>query len=84
MFCTDGSVDNGLHFLIECPLTKYLRQSLYNVVLEHNPDFNGLSNTDKMIHVLSTDDITVTRSVARYVHMSFEHRKEALSAIVTL
>ena len=47
-FCSTSSIDNETHFLIECPATDPLQQTLLNTVQSIHPHFPNLSIVEKM------------------------------------
>ena len=74
-YCSTSSIDNKTHFLLECPATDSLRQTLWNTVQSLHPHF--LSNI-KLI--LASTNKNIVCKAASYTYRAFEHRKR-LTAI---
>ena len=52
--CTSNSVDDEIHFLINCSYFATQRTSLLAESKLHNTEFDSLSNNDKFIYIMSS------------------------------
>ena len=70
-FCAT-EIECEIHFLIECPIYKHLRMTLYDEMITLNPCFPYLSRMEKFVFILTN---STNIEVASFIHKSFEIRE---------
>ena len=69
-FCPK-SVEDEVHFLIECPTYEHMRNKMLNIVLENKQQFLQLSKTEKFIKIMTHENTTL---IAKHIHHTTEIR----------
>ena len=82
-YCSTSSIDNETHFLIECPATNSLRQTLWNTVQSVHPHFQNLSSIERMKLILASTNKNIVCEAASYTYRAFEHRKRLTATTAT-
>ena len=72
--CDSDSVENELHFLIECPYYNEARQIMYNVFTSSCAHFESLSNNNKFIYIMSHEDRDHITSLGNYLKYAMSIR----------
>ena len=76
--CQDGSIEDEMHFLINCSSHTHIRDILFNHVLNRDPTFLDLSDTEKFITLMSSTDFI--RQAARSCCDMLDNRQALLFA----
>ena len=73
--CQTLEIEDEFHFLIRCP--KYLteREFLFTYISKYCLNFNLLSDQNKFVWLMTTEDINIIQKLANYIHSCFEIRK---------
>ena len=71
-----NTVESEEHFLISCDLYVDLRIELFANACDINPNFNQLSDCDKMCFLLSNEQICI--KTAKILRLMFEKRRHNL------
>ena len=71
---TCGVIEDEVHFLTQCTHYVQLRKALFEYVSNYSCHFIDLSDVDKMIFLLSSED-NIIRAVAKYCYCAFEVRQ---------
>ncbi len=50
--CTDGLIEDELHFLTECSKYKHIRDAYFKQIALVSPEFQQTSNTEKLSYIL--------------------------------
>ena len=83
--CSDGKVEDEIHFFAECPVYESLRQSMFNrvVISEKLPYyfFNGMPSHAVFSFLLGSQSKRVIQAVAQFVWDSFRVRSDILKAL---
>ena len=75
LFCSSKEVESELHFTFECQFYNGLRAgSIIEKVISTNQHLPPLR---RFFSLLSTQDTSVLRQLAKYVYKSFEKRKKS-------
>lgn len=74
--CQTLEKEDEFHFLITCP--KYLaeREILFSYTTKYCSNFEKLSDHNKFLWLMTTEDINIIKKLANYVHSCFEIRKK--------
>jgi hypothetical protein len=68
--CNSKSVEDEIHFLMCCPKFENHRRELFSNVLNYNAAI--LSAEDKFVWLLSNEDPSCVRELAKFIHSSFQ------------
>ena len=68
--CNSKSVEDEIHFLMYCPKFENLRRELFSNVLNYNAAI--LSAEDKFVWILSNEDPSCVRELAKFIHSCFQ------------
>lgn len=79
--CSDGVIEDELHFLTNCERYSSFRLSFYTKMNGLCKNFMGLSDKNKFIWILSNEDPEVCRNLAFYCNKITDVRSTTLSAI---
>ena len=73
--CTADAVEDEVHFLISCTKFKQIRSLFLADISEHLPrNFDEMSDDNKFIWLLSSEDTTILNPLAKFVFDSFQLR----------
>ena len=75
--CHLNKVEDEEHFLIECPRYEVERKSLFELASKLSIHFEGLSNFNKFIWIMSNENETLIKELGLFLIIAFE--KQALS-----
>ena len=64
------SVEDEIHFLMYCPKFENHRKELFSNVLNYNVAI--LSAEDKFVWILSNEDPSCVRELAKFIHSCFQ------------
>ena len=73
------TIENELHFLIECPFYDYLRRIMLHKAQLCNTDFVAYNSTKKVIFLMN--HINMQPIVASTMHDMFQRRKKFINTI---
>ena len=76
--CDLREKEDELHFMIKCPRYKDLREIVFREVSQQNGHFNSYLEDQKLIWLLSNEDIETSKIVARFISESMEIRSQML------
>ena len=80
-FICKNEIENEKHFLITCPLYIKERDVLFQTCRAKCRLFDSLiSEEEKFIYIMTTEDIDIIKSVARFVSNSLKLRENTLHA----
>ena len=68
--CNSKSVEDELHFLMYCPRFENHRRELFSYVLNDNAAI--LNAEDKFVWILSNEDPSCIRELAKFIHSCFQ------------
>ncbi len=68
-----NEIENEEHVLTRCSAYMGLRNDLYTIAFNLNPDFNTMSDSDKLCYILSNTDIS--KSSAKTCHEILHQRR---------
>jgi hypothetical protein len=68
--CNSKSVEDEIHFLMYCPKFENHRRELFSNVLNYNAAI--LSAEDKFVWILSNEDPSCVRELAKFIHSCFQ------------
>jgi hypothetical protein len=69
--CNSKSVEDEIHFLMYCPKFENLRRELFSNVLNYSAAI--LSAEDKFVWILSNEDPSCVRELAKCIHSWFQN-----------
>ena len=75
-FCIN-SVEDEIHFLINCPTYNNLRREIVNDCVKLRPNFSYYTDTDKFIFLLTNE--TISFKLPKLVHLAMEKRNALIS-----
>ena len=76
--CTScHTIDDELHFMIHCRNNDNFRRHLFNGIMKLYPLFLRWSPLEKFTFLMSSDDEMVLCMVGKFLHLSFESRRDA-------
>ena len=78
--CSLHKTEDELHFLTECPAYEELRAPLYNQTSRSNKFFTRYDHEQKMIWLLSNEDLGTTKNVAKFIKQAMSQRGSGKSA----
>ena len=82
-YCSTSSIDNETHFLLECPATDSLRQTLWNTVQSVHPHFQNISSIERMKLILASTNKNIVCEATSYTYRAFEHQKRLTATTAT-
>ena len=68
--CNSKSVEDEIHFLMYCSKFENLRRELFSNVLNYSAAI--LSAEDKFVWILSNEDPSCVRELAKFIHSCFQ------------
>ena len=71
-------VEDEIHFLLHCPMSKELRENL--LPMETLNDI-ALSDSEKFVNIMTGSDL---QSTAKFIHLAFENRDLCLDVLSTM
>ncbi len=71
--CTDGLIEDELHFLTECSKYKHIRDAYFKQIALVSPEFQQTSNTEKLSYILGEKEKCI-HLAAQYVHSCHQMR----------
>ncbi len=71
--CTDGLIEDELHFLTECSKYKHIRDAYFKQIALVSPEFQQTSNTEKLSYILGEKEKCIHLAV-QYVHSCHQMR----------
>ena len=69
-FCKN-KVETEMHFLLDCPIYKYLRSTIFDTLISENPFFQYFSKEEKFSYILSNANFN---DIATFILKCFELR----------
>jgi hypothetical protein len=69
--CTD-KIDDEIHFLIECQKYQGLRSKMFTSLNSLMPTFPNLSNKEKFVNLMNTDNVEILVHVGKFVHCAWK------------
>ena len=81
-FCKN-TVEDEMHFLLECPLYSENRQVLLRECVTLNKSFVYFSTSDKFLFLLGTKSEMLQYALARFIKISFKTRQAELEDAIT-
>ena len=79
--CSEGAVEDELHFVTYCKPLSTERQVLFLKLADLNSDFLSLSNFDKLIFIMHAEDCTTI--IARGLYKMYQLRMSLLYKVTT-
>ena len=67
-------MEDELHFLIECPRYNSLRHELFKKVEERNIHFHSYNSKQKLIWLLSSENLDDIKDTGQYIVLALEQR----------
>ena len=74
--CQSLEIEDEFHFLITCPQYIAEHEILFLYVAKYCISFKNLSDQNKFLWLMTTEDTNIIQKVAYYVHTCFEIRKQ--------
>ncbi len=71
--CTDGLIEDELHFLTECSKYKHIRDAYFKQIALVSPECQQTSNTEKLSYILGEKEKCI-HLAAQYVHSCHQMR----------
>ena len=78
LFCQSSEIDDEYHNITTCLFHSSERNLLYTHVTSVFPEFTQLSNYEKFIHLLRSDNLDVLINLGRYIEKCVENRREMI------
>ena len=72
------AVDDELHLLLFCKVNDKLRKDFMSSVIHYIPNITTMHHSDKFDSIMSSSDKNVLRNLAKFIHESFEIRKQII------
>ena len=72
------AVDDELHLLLFCKVNDKLRKDFMSSVIHYIPNITTIHHSDKFDSIMSSSDKNVLRNLAKFIHESFEIRKQII------
>ena len=69
-------IEDEIHFLTESPNYLHEREKLLTSIYECCKNFSQLSNQNKFLWLMSSDDTNIIQSVSHFIHTCFEIRQQ--------
>ena len=63
-------VETEMHFVCSCPMYNSLRKNMYDTVCKSNAEFSMLSERDKLIFLMTSQEKGIVYCLAKYICMS--------------
>ena len=76
-FCK--SLENEIHFVIDCDSYKTEREIFFANVIAFYPDFNGLNSIDKFKYLFTSNDPNVLTWLGKFIYNSLQTRSERMN-----
>ena len=73
-YCSMHTLEDETHFLLDCPFYDDIRYNLFNVASTMHPQFLTLSKNDKLLVLMSSDDIQIKLAVS--LQLMLRRRKQ--------
>jgi hypothetical protein len=73
-FCSTNSIENEIHFLMECPFYSHDRSNFMLEILPHIPNLTDLNTNEQFVKIMSSKCPDVIKALGKFVHRSFENR----------
>lgn len=74
---TCNKVEDEAHFLFECKCYNNLRDTYISTVCNYVPNFRNLSNENKLIYIMTSEDHNLNNISGEYIFNCFKSREEA-------
>ena len=75
-YCTSGSTEDELHFLLECPLYNNSRGEFLNMIFKTYPNLALLNNADLLTWIMSNENPEFTVQLCQYLIVNLNTRKQ--------
>ena len=72
-YCTSGSTEDELHFLLECPLYNNSRGEFLNMIFKTYPNLALLNNADLLTWIMSNENPEFTVQLCQYLNTRKQH-----------
>ena len=76
--CESNEKEDELHFIVRCPSYNDQRDILTDLVLKGNHFFSSYSDAQKLVWLMSNEDMNTIKIVARFISDSLEVRDHIL------
>jgi exonuclease III len=76
--CNSSDIEDEEHFLTQCPSYSDDRQTLFRTVKVQCPQFDTLTNEQKLIWLMTTEDSHIIHALATFLNKSLSLRSEIL------
>ena len=76
LYCSDGTIEDEMHFLLDCMFYIDERCKLIEACTEHIPGFETMEPKDKFINIMSLNYPTVTRPLGRFIYDCLKKRND--------
>ena len=76
LYCSSQSIEDELHFILECDLYTSERSKLLQICYDNIPGFIDVTKEDKFINIMSTNETAMVKQLGKYLHDCFKKRTD--------
>jgi hypothetical protein len=70
--CDLNVVDDEIHFITECSKYQTIRENMFQAIIPILPDLREVSNEEKFVQLMTSEDMTVLLALAKYTHTAWK------------
>ena len=73
----NNNIEDESHFVLKCPLYVNERNSMYHNIIKECKSFGNMSDQNKFVYLMTSENDNVFNAVATFVHNSWKIRANA-------
>ena len=81
LHCSDGTVEDEMHFILDCSLYVEERHKLIEVCTENIPGFENMEAQQRFINIMSLNIPAVSKVLGKYVYDCLKKRNDLTSPV---